>query len=155
MEKISTDKIVKIGIVVKDIEKAASHYAEVFNIELPEIRIPDIDALPDPNAYTWYNGEQKEHVRCKTAIIPIKPIYIELIEPFEEPSPWNEFLNNHGPGVHYLALNIEGFEEHVNFMEKNNMPVIQKTEKGHERYAYFDTQPKLGVTIEFKEVDKK
>jgi hypothetical protein len=155
IEKISTNKIVKIGIVVPDIEKAAKHYAEVFNIDVPEIRIPKTDAPVDPRAYTVFKGERKEHVRCKTAIVPLEPIYIELIEPFDQPSPWSEFLDAHGQGVHYLAFNIEGFEEHVEFMNRNDMPVIQKTEKGHERYAYFDTVEKLGVTIEVKEVDKK
>ncbi|MFD0675889.1 MULTISPECIES: VOC family protein [unclassified Paenibacillus] len=153
MEKISTDQIVKIGIVVENIEEAVKHYAEIFNIEVPKVSVPKPDTQPDPRAYTIFRGEKRK-VRCKTAIVPLKPIYIELIEPLNEPSPWNEFKEAHGQGVHYVAMNIEGFEEHIQLMEHKGMPVIQKTEKGKERYAYFDTVQKLGVTLEFKEVDK-
>lgn len=154
MDKISTDQIVKIGIVVDNIEEAVKHYAEIFNIDVPSIRVPRTDVQPDPRAYTMLRGEYR-NVRCKTAIVPLKPIYIELIEPYHEPSPWNEFKAKHEQGVHYVAFNIEGFNEHIELMEERGMPVIQKTEKGHERYAYFDTESKLGITLEFKEVDQK
>ncbi|TDF98950.1 bleomycin resistance protein [Paenibacillus piri] len=153
MEHISTNQIVKIGVVVDNIEQAVKHYAELFQIEPPVIRIPKSDVpvqIPEDGAYTWYRGEYR-NVRCKTAVIPLEPIYIELIEPFDEPSPWNEFKERHGQGVHYVAFHVEGFQEHIDLLENKGMGLIQKTEKGHERYAYFDTASKLGVTLEFKE----
>jgi hypothetical protein len=66
-----------------------------------------------------------------------------------------EFKRRHGQGVHYMAFDVEGFEDHIDLMERNKMKLIQKTEKGPERYAYFDTVPKLGITVEFKEIGQK
>ena len=40
MDKFPSTNIVKIGIVVKDIEKAVKKYAAIFNVPLPEIRYP-------------------------------------------------------------------------------------------------------------------
>ncbi|MBP1995988.1 VOC family protein [Paenibacillus eucommiae] len=158
MQAISTNKIVKVGIIVNDIEQAVKTYADLFGLkEVPAVRVPKSDLPPsDPNApaYTLYRGEYR-NTGCKTALIPMEPIYIELIEPLKQPSPWTEFQEKHGQGVHYLAYNIEGFDEHIELLESKGMPVVQRTEKGHERYAYFETENALGVTIEFKEIGEK
>ncbi|WP_163538167.1 VOC family protein [Gracilibacillus sp. YIM 98692] len=155
METISTKKIMKIGVVVEDIEKSAKAYAELFGLEEPVIKVPDLSVPSTPDGpHTIYKGEYRT-TGCKTAVIPVEPIYIELIEPLNHPSPWTEFQEKHQQGVHYLAFNIDGFAEHAAFMESKDMPVVQKTEKGHERYAYFDTEKTLGVTIEFKETGEK
>jgi len=153
MEKISTNKIVKIGIVVEDIEQAARYYADLFHIEMPEIKIPKPNTNLNPNSNTWFRGESQAS-KCKTAIIPLNPIYIELIEPIDEKSPWGEFKKQHGQGVHYLAFNIDGFQEHIDLMSRKEMPVYYTQDKGKERYAYFETIKQLGVTLEFKEIDK-
>lgn len=153
MEKISTNHIVKIGIVVDDIEKAAEYYAELFKIDKPFIRVPDPNKAPDPKAYKWYKGEYRSF-RIKTAVVKLEPIYIELVEPIDDNSPWADFKKKHGSGVQFMAFNIDGFEEHLNLMEHKGMPAFLKEEKGKERYAYFDTAALLGVTLEFKEIDK-
>jgi methylmalonyl-CoA/ethylmalonyl-CoA epimerase len=158
VERISTNHMVKIGIVVDNIEKAVQYYADIFNIEKPEIHVHDHtkDPVPtsDEGAYTWYDGEYRNY-SIKVAMVMLEPIYIELIEPFDEPSPWTEFKKRHGQGVHYMAFDVEGFQDHIDLMERNGMKLIQKTEKGPERYAYFDTVPKLGLTVEFKEIGEK
>lgn len=153
MDKISTNQIVKIGIVVSDIEQAVAHYSALFNIPAPEIRTPNPNAVPPPNASTWYRGADRA-AKCRTAVIRLEPIYIELIEPLEGASPWSEFKQAHGQGVHYLAFNIEGFQDHIDLLNASGMPVYYKQDKGKERYAYFETADQLGVTLEFKEIDK-
>jgi len=40
-------------------------------------------------------------------------------------------------------------------MEKKGLAPLYKEEKGKQRYAYFDTVPALGVTLEFKEIDRE
>jgi methylmalonyl-CoA/ethylmalonyl-CoA epimerase len=151
MEGIEKDKIVKIGIIVQDVEKAAQYYSDIFKIEKPAIRVSNPDAVPAFK--NFYKGEYRTGGIAKVAIIPLEPIMIELIEPTDQISPWNDFKQEHGQGVHYIALNIDGFHEHIDFLEKKGIGVIQQTDKGHERYAYFDTVDQLGVTLELKEID--
>jgi len=154
MEKVSTNHIVKIGIVVDDIEKAAAYYADLFNIEKPVIRVPDPNKVPDPKAYKWYKGQYR-NFRIKTAVVKLEPIYIELVEPIDGDSPWADFKSKYGSGVQFMAFNIDGFEDHLSLMESKGMPAFLKEEKGKERYAYFNTADLLGVTLEFKEIDKE
>ncbi|GGE31424.1 lactoylglutathione lyase [Pullulanibacillus camelliae] len=154
MNNILSKDIVKIGIVVQNIEQAVLEYAKLFDIDVPEVKVPTLSTEQTANKNNLYRGEYRQ-TGCKTAVIPLRPVYIELIEPLNHPSPWTEFQEKHGQGVHYLAFNIDGFEEHANFMESQGIGMIQKTEKGHERYAYFETEDRLGVTIEFKEIGQK
>ncbi|WP_274649761.1 VOC family protein [Paenibacillus humicola] len=166
MDKISTNRIVKLGIVVDNLEEAFNYYVELFNLDPAKMRAPRPkpapgDPVPAPapapeggqEPYIWYRGEYRD-ARCRTAIIPLEPIYLELIEPYEEPSPWTEFLEKNGPGIHFMAFYVDGFEEHIQLMEGKGMPVFHKQEKGKERYAYFESAAKLGAILEFKEFDK-
>ncbi len=154
MEHFPTNRIVKIGIVVKDIEKAVEYYQKIFDIQPPEIHFPKprVAKPGEKEPYTIFRGKKTE-TRCKTAVVNLEPIYLELIEPLDEPSPWKEFQDEHGQGVHYVAFVADGFEDAEAFMEKQGMPLIQKTEKGTQRYGYFDTVKQLGVTLELKEMD--
>ncbi|TBL81987.1 VOC family protein [Paenibacillus thalictri] len=154
MQAISNKNIVKLGIVVDNVEEAAAYYAKIFGIEVPEVSTPGPETPPDPTgrAYTWYQGSDRKP-RCKYAKIYTDPIYLELIEPLPDvPNPFTDFLEKRGPGIFFIAFYVEGFEEHVQFMEQLGLPLTFKQDKGHERYAYFDTIAKLGIALEFKEV---
>ena len=155
MDKFPSTHIVKVGIVVKDIEKAAKKYTEIFNIPMPEIRQPK-EWKKEPGGKepgTIFRGK-KELSRCITAVVKLEPIHIELIQPVDEPSPWNEFLKKKGQGVHYMAFEApSGFTEVESFMAGKGVPIYHKTEKGTQRYGYFETAEELGITVEFKEID--
>ena len=161
MEKFPTKRIVKIGIVVRDIEKTVKEYADLFDIPVPEIR-PARPAGPPPSAPetegakvpgTVFRGK-KGMDRIKTAVIPLEPIFIELAQPVDDFGPWHEFLEKNGPGVFWMAAEApSGFSEVEELMARKGMPIFHRTEKGTQRYGYFDTAERLGVTLEFKELD--
>ncbi|WP_240415270.1 VOC family protein [Paenibacillus periandrae] len=168
MEQISNNRIIKLGVVVDNLEEAFQYYVELFKLDPTKMRAPrprptasELSQAPAAAAapeggntpYVWYRGEYR-NARCRTAIIPLEPIYLELIEPYDELSPWTEFREKHGPGIHFMTFHIDGFDEHIELMESKGMPAFHKQEKGKERYAYFDSVAKLGATIEFKEIDK-
>jgi methylmalonyl-CoA/ethylmalonyl-CoA epimerase len=95
LEKISTNHMVKIGIVVANLEEAVSYYTDLFDLptQAPHDQQPQGKKQTEGNTpYVWYRGEYR-NARCRTAVIPIEPIYLELIEPLDEPSPWTEFKN--------------------------------------------------------------
>jgi hypothetical protein len=50
-----------------------------------------------------------------------------------------------------MSFYVNGFQQNIDFMAAQGYPVIFAQEKGYERYAYFDTADKLGVTLEIKE----
>ncbi|MCR8633041.1 VOC family protein [Paenibacillus radicis (ex Xue et al. 2023)] len=157
IKSVGSKTIVKLGIVVDNVEEAASYYAKIFGMEMPEVSTPGPEAPPDPSgkAYTWYQGSDRKP-RCKVAKIYTEPVYLELIEPLPDvPNPFTDFKEKHGQGVYFISFYIDGFEQHVQFMEELGMPLTFKQDKGHERYAYFDSIAQLALTLEFKEVGSR
>ncbi|HEY5465549.1 MAG TPA: VOC family protein [Clostridia bacterium] len=153
MDKIDNKHIVKIGIVVRDIESVAKRYGALFQIDPPTVKTPDPTKIAAEGTYKLYHGENRK-ILLKSCIVNLDPIYLEIVEPYDDtPSPWLDYLNKFGPGVCFISFYIHDFEFHKDLMEKGGYPLAFIEEKGFERYAYFDTQEKLGVTIEMKERD--
>ncbi|MEK3911384.1 VOC family protein [Paenibacillus sp. FSL H7-0331] len=155
MEHIENHNLMKIGIVVDDIEEAARHYAELFGIEMPKIRVPDPDRVPQhtESGYTWYRGKFIRG-QVKLANLQMGPVTVELLEAYDEPGPWNEFKQLQGQGVHFITFTVPGFEQHIDFVESKGYPLTHKGEYGSGRYSYFDTIAKLGVTLGLQELGK-
>lgn len=151
-EKLRSSEIVKIGIVVRDIEAAAKYYNELFSLkEKARVRYPDPNKIPAKGAYKTFHGKSVSP-KLKSLIIPLHPVYLEVLEPADdEPSPWKEYLDKNGPGVCFISFYVDGFEHQIDLMEKNGFALSFVEEKMFERYAYFETQEKLGVTVELKE----
>jgi len=155
-KKLGSSQIVKIGIVVSDIEEVAKRYNEIF--DLPEevvVRYPDPNKISLEGAYREFKGV-RVNPKLKSCIVNLSPIYLEILEPADdEPSMWKDYLEKHGSGVCFISFYVNGFEQQIDFMEKGGYPMSFVEEKMFERYAYFDTQDKLGVTIEVKEREKR
>lgn len=155
MDKLSSSTVVKIGIVTADIADVVARYQRLFELKAPPaINVPD-PAKPKPaveGAYKRYKGKEYK-ILLKSAHIDLDPIYLEILEPFDNtPSPWLDHLNKFGTSICFLSFYVNGFRHEVDLMEKEGYAQIFEEEKGPERYAYFDTLEKLGVTIELKEV---
>ena len=148
MEKMQNNVLVQVGVVVKDIEKAAANLVELFGLEMPEISLTD----PVEKAETKYRGKSTE-ARAKLAFIDMGSLQLELIEPVGGPSTWQEFLDKHGQGIHHVALQIKGMKEHIRLMEEKGMTLVQTGEYTGGRYAYIDAIPQLGMIIELLEND--
>jgi hypothetical protein len=153
MGKLNSTTIVKIGVVVRNIEDVAKRYGELFNVPTPKVNIPDPEKPVNPGTYKRFRGKEYK-VLLKHTRIDLDPIYLEVIEPYDDtPSPWLEHLNKFGPSVCFISFFIKGFREEIQIMANQGYPQIFEEEKGHERYAYFDTLEKLGITVELKERD--
>jgi 4-hydroxyphenylpyruvate dioxygenase-like putative hemolysin len=143
---MNTNIVTQIGIIVKDIEKTARKYAEVFNMKMPDIIITD----PVAAAHTQYRGKPTE-ARAKLAFFKMGQVDIELIEPDLHPSTWREFLDTHGEGVHHIAFDIKGMETTVSGLADKNMRLVQKGDYTGGRYAYIDSTADLKVILELLE----
>lgn len=140
--------ITQIGIIVRDIEKTAREYADLFGMAMPAITV----TAPVQQSQTEYRGKSTE-ARAKLAFFNMGSVQLELIQPDEEPSTWREFLDTHGEGVHHIAFQIKGMKETVAKLEAQGMPLVQKGEYTGGRYAYIDALDKLKVIIELLEND--
>lgn len=145
---LGTKVITQIGIIVRDIEKTARAYADLFGMEVPTIQLTD----PQDKAKTMYRGAPAE-ARAKLAFFDMGSLQLELIEPDEHPSTWRDHLEKHGEGVHHIAFQIEGMKERIELLAGQGMPVVQQGQYTGGRYAYIDSIPQLKVMLELLEND--
>ena len=138
--------IVQVGVVVKDIEKAAAAYADFLGVTVPQWFWTDTA----DKAHTQFKGKPSP-ARAKLAFIELKNITVELIEPDQNPSTWREFLDAEGEGVHHIAFEIKGMEDRIAQLEKKGMPLLQKGDYEGGRYAYIDGTARLGLILELLE----
>lgn len=156
MNSIENNRLVKIGLVVDDIEQAARNFSGLFGVEAPEIIMPPKEYTPDQTGetYTIFRGV---HVpaRVKLANLQMGPVTIELLEPLDEASPYTEFKKKHGQGVNFITFTVNGFDEHIDFIESQEIPLVHKGEYGSGRYCFFDSIPQLGVMLGLQELGPK
>ena len=141
-EKYGGNVVVHVALVVRDIEKSAKAYAELFGVEASGINITD----PLEKTRLRFRGKPTG-ARAKLAFLRLENITIELIEPIGGPSTWREFLEKTGGGVHHIAFRVRGMEENVGLLEKKGGKRIQQGDFTGGSYAYVDLK-QLGVIVE-------
>lgn len=142
-------RILHIGIVVRDIEKARDHWMKFLGLEkAPNITI----ASGDPKNPTEYRGHPST-AQAKLVFLTLDNLQVELIEPIgEAPSHWREFLERKGEGVHHIGFAVKGMgEAYLENYAKAGYPTAQHGGWATGEYGYMDTAAALGVTVELLE----
>jgi len=142
-------RMLHIGIVVRDIEKAREHWVKFLGLE----KVPDIViAAGDAKNPTEYRGHPST-AQAKLVFMNLDNLQVELIEPIgDEPSSWREHLDSKGEGVHHIAFFVRGMGE--GYLEKYaeaGYPCAQHGGWATGEYGYMDTLAALGVTVELIE----
>jgi len=119
MNKLDSNVVVQIGIIVKDVEKTAGAYAGVFDIPRPAV-VPIAD---DSFANTTYHG-QASQAKGKAAFFDLGPVQMELIEPLGAPSTWEEFLRTRGEGIHHIAFKTQDMGAAREFLASKGMETV-------------------------------
>ncbi len=143
---MGTNVICQVALVVRDIEATARAYADVLQVDLPEIT----ETGPREETHTVYRGETTD-ARAKLAFFHMGPIDLELIEPIGGPSTWADHLENHGEGLHHIAFTIEGMDGVLAYLEGKGMRTIQRGDYEGGRYGYVDAEDSLKLVLELLE----
>ena len=152
MEKISSNRIVKIGIVTADADETARRLTDLFEEAEPYDSHEPPQEPYSSERWQRYHGEPVSGIKMKVRLVYLQPVYFEIIQPLGDcNSPWHDHFKKYGTSVCFISFYINGFEQHLDFMGKQGFPVVFAEEKGFERYAYFDTMRALGFTLEMKE----
>jgi methylmalonyl-CoA/ethylmalonyl-CoA epimerase len=146
---LGAELIVQVAVVVRDIQSAVASYARLF--DLPEVEIRE---TRDPaEAQTQYRGRATDG-RAKLAFFRMGQVAVELIEPIGGPSAWQEFLDEHGPGVHHIAFEVPDLEPAEMHLREKGVEIVQQGRFRSGRYLYADTTPQLGVMMELLQIYK-
>ncbi len=130
----------QVGIIVKDIEKAAANLAK--------IGIGPFGPLDAEPTVRWEAWGKPTEVKLKMSFANIGPLEIELIEPISD-SMQKNYLDNQGEGIQHFSFFVDDIDTVVAEMAEKGYKVVQRgwrpTKGG---YAFFDTEADCGFMLE-------
>jgi len=129
-------KIDHVAVCVPDIDAAVAKYKEVFGLAAKE-------------------RETVASQKTEAALLPIGDSNIELITPRGNDG-LVKFLEKRGPGLHHIAVEVEGIEGALAFLKGIGVPLIDETPRagarGH-KVAFVHPKATGGVLVELVEPD--
>lgn len=153
-KKFPLNDVAQICIIVPDLEAAVKNYWERFGIgpwHFYTYGKPLVKRMTR-------HGKPAEY-KMKVALSYIGKMRIELIEPLEGDTVYQEFVDKHGYGVHHLGVLTDSMDESLRMARESGLEMTQDgagfgpDDDGH--YAYLDTEYLLGTTIELIERPKR
>ncbi|MBN1114773.1 MAG: methylmalonyl-CoA epimerase [Oligoflexia bacterium] len=103
-------KIDHIGIAVNSIDEQLPYYQYVLGLEIEKI-----EEVPEQGV--------------KVCFLKVGEVHIELLEPLNDQSPVQKFLDSKGQGVHHIAYEAEDLEQVIDRMNRNLVDLINKAPK--------------------------
>jgi methylmalonyl-CoA/ethylmalonyl-CoA epimerase len=127
-------KIDHVAVCVPDVEAALATYRSVFGLEA-SVR------------------EASDALATEAALLPIGDSNLELVSPRGKGT-LSAFLEKRGPGLHHIALEVEGLDAALAFLKAAGVPLIDETPRvgarGH-RIAFLHPKATGGVLVELVE----
>jgi catechol 2,3-dioxygenase-like lactoylglutathione lyase family enzyme len=141
--------IVQVGIVVSDIEKVRAAWAKLLGVDEP----PIIETEDWESTHMMFRGEASKG-RAKLTFFKLENIVLEIIQPIDGPSTWQDFLETHGNGIHHIAFITENVDESARKLLETG---ASEEQKGHFKgggYIYLDSRKSLGAIVELLYYEK-
>lgn len=145
MNGIDTTAVIQVAIVVRDLDATVKAWTEFLGIGPSELMVSGTLA----EAGTEYRGAATG-ARCRIAFFDFGQCRLELLEPIDAPSVWSDHLMKRGEGVQHIAFAVRGMGNGIEEFDRLGIRLAQRGDNG--RYAYFDSEARLGTMIELLEV---
>ncbi|MDB4936034.1 MAG: Methylmalonyl-CoA epimerase [Labilithrix sp.] len=133
---IRIKKIDHVAICVKDVDEAIAKYRQVLGVE-PAVR------------------EVVASQKTEAVLLPIGETSLELISPRGNEG-LEKFLEKKGPGLHHIAVEVEGIEQALSTLKALGVQLIDETPRkgarGH-KVAFLHPKATGGVLVELVEPD--
>lgn len=141
---------IQIAIIVEDIEASAREWSQLLDVPMPEIKVHQTVDTTDPNLM-YYGKNYKFGLKLASIMAP-QGFIIELHQIMDDnPSTYNEFISQHGYGVHHLGFAVGNRRDAV---------VNELVERGYQKrvehiyptgsWTIIDTEQSLGVNLNIK-----
>jgi hypothetical protein len=140
---------VQIGIVVRDLERAAQSLTSLFGIG-------PFSYIEWPNRVDSkyiYRGKE-EHIKIRQAFAQVGPLELELIQPIEgDRNAYREFLEQKGGGIHHVLFEVEDMDRVVRSLSEKGVGVLQAGTgiRPGTRWVLLDTQEWVGFLLELRQ----
>jgi len=146
--------VAQVALVVRDLEQTVKNWYHVLGV----------------GPWHFYNygkplvkrmtrrGKPADY-RMRVALANVGPLRIELIEIMEGDTVYQDFVDQHGYGVHHLGILVEDMAAALDQARAAGFEMTQDgagfgpDDDGH--YAYLDTEAALGTTLELIQRPKR
>lgn len=98
--------------------------------------------------------EAVKEQKVKVAVLRVGDSALELIEPTEEDSPIQRFLENRGEGIHHITFEVDDLDKQLEELKEKNIRLVdEEPRKGAEGslVAFIHPDSTGGVLIELCE----
>ncbi len=147
---VDLSRFIQIAIIVEDIEAAAREWSQILNVPMPEIKVHQTVDTTDPNL--MYYGKNYKYGLKLASIMAPQGFIIELHQILDDnPSTYNEFIKEHGYGVHHLGFAVG---------DRRDAVVNELIDRGYQKrvehiyptgsWTIIDTEQSLGVNLNIK-----
>ena len=113
-------KFTHVGVMVKDTDKAAKHLESLGS---GPFKLFDASSLPHLANKRYFCGESYQG-KVKVFIAEIGQERLELFQPLERKSPWQEFLDDGGEGIHHIGYEVDDISKSVSRLIEQGAIVI-------------------------------
>lgn len=134
---IRIKKIDHVAVCVADVDAAISQYEKVLGLK-PTVR------------------ETVASQKTEAVLLPIGETSVELISPRGNEG-LEKFLAKRGPGLHHIAVEVEGIESALATLKALGVPLVDETPRkgarGH-KVAFLHPKATGGLLVELVEPDE-
>lgn len=143
---VGIGSIDQVAVVVRDLDASMERYVNEFGIGPWSVYMFSPDWIQ-----MTFRGQEQGYV-MKLALAQVGDMMYELIEPVQGPNTYEEFLNEHGEGLHHLGYFVDDIDVAIEQMERAGYEVLQSGRgmgtNNDGGYAYFETENALGHIVE-------
>lgn len=140
-------EISQIAVVVNDLEKTMEQYTKLLGWGPWNVYRHEPPRLHD----TVVRGQQVDYTMLG-AETHVGEMGFELLQPLEGPSIYKEWLEQHGEGLHHVAVMLHDFDESTELKRKFaevDADVLMGGRIGDTiEFYYLDTEPSLKIVLE-------
>ena len=144
---VQLKRLVQIGIVVADRDRTTQALTSLFGVgPFRFVEWPD-----RPESKYYYRGVE-EQVRIRQAFVQLGDVEVELIEPLEGRSGYQDFLDQTGGGIHHVLFEVSDIDPVIQELAQSGVTVLQSGTgiRPGTRWALLDTRELLGFLVELR-----
>lgn len=153
IETLAGRPVGQVGIIVRDLERALERYSSLWGLGPWACYLYGPATVPK----LTYRGQPGRY-SMRIALAGHAP-QVELLEPLEGPSIYQEWLESRPEGLHHVGVYTAALDRAIESMVSAGYDLLQSGygygRDGDGGYAYFDTERDFGVIIEALEVPRR
>ena len=140
-----TPVITQIGLIAKDGDKIMNSMKMLFGMEPSRIKKTCSDGA---RRYYGAPGE----FEATLIYYMFGDLEVEFVIPEKGPSIWQDFLEDHGEGLHHIQFAVEDCDQTAFMLSKHGIRVIQEGSSVSNipdaKWQYYDFSPVLPLILE-------